>query len=88
MAFQENLFPANRKRFKSCPNVLKILLFLHRPVYIIKFIFHVSVGKNISTKVPDGKPYGGEASIWRGYGEKYRLDITHEYKYPGGTYFI
>lgn len=43
------------------------------------------VGKNISTKKPDGKPYNGEASVWRGYGEKYRLDVTSEYKYPEGS---
>lgn len=44
-----------------------------------------SVGKNISTKKPDGRPYNGEASVWRGYGEKYRLDVTSEYKYPEGS---
>ncbi|CAG2211786.1 TGM1 [Mytilus edulis] len=43
------------------------------------------VGKNISTKKPDGRPYNGEASVWRGYGEKYRLDVTSEYKYPEGS---
>lgn len=43
------------------------------------------VGKCISTKIPDGKPYNGETSIYWGDGENYRLDITNEYKYPEGT---
>jgi len=42
---------------------------------------------NISTKVPDGKPYRDAANRWRsGLSERKRLDVTHEYKYPEGQF--
>ncbi|CAG2249387.1 TGM1 [Mytilus edulis] len=45
------------------------------------------VGKNISTKEPDGKPYDKNQSLfpWNWGKDDGRLDITHEYKYKEGT---
>ena len=54
-------------------------------IYYETYLFvYFSVGKFISTKDPTGKPYGGEASSYYRLGEKYRLDITNNYKYPEG----
>ena len=45
------------------------------------------VGKNISTKRPDGDPYEENTSLFSFMDNKneQRMDITNEYKYPEGT---
>ena len=45
-----------------------------------------SVGKTISTKVPNGKSYN-EVYYKRPEFEAQRLDLTTEYKYPEGAYY-
>ena len=51
---------------------------------------HFRVGKNISTKRPDGDPYEENTSLFSFMGNKneQRMDITNEYKYPEGNYLL
>lgn len=54
---------------------------------MIKLLYSFRVGKFISTKVPDGKPYKEAADKEEErplLSELKRLDLTHEYKFPEG----
>lgn len=52
--------------------------------------FHFRVGKNISTKRPDGDPYEEDSSFFSFNENKneQRLDVTNQYKYPEGNYLL
>lgn len=56
-------------------------------IFVVQYLFFnsiniCSVGKNISTKRPDGKPFVFDVF------DKNRLDLTNEYKYPEGNYMV
>ena len=48
--------------------------------------FHFRVGKNISTKRPDGDPYDSSFFSFNDNKNDQRLDVTNQYKYPEGNY--
>lgn len=54
---------------------------------MLNLSYSFRVGKNISTKRPDGKPYieAADKEKERPFlAERKRLDLTHEYKFPEG----